>query len=122
MIKHLLFSSLLVWSSGCLSRGTSWLNKESVPPSSTIPTPEEFSVADLNKDNVIDRNESATFSQSQDSVDFTTPLIVICAIIALIAACCYFSSAGFFFKNKLQKIKDFASKKYRQTKELIFKK
>jgi hypothetical protein len=110
MTKNFILPLVLLYSVGCMSKAPDWLSQES-SSASGIPTPEVFSTADLNQDNVIDRNESAAFSQSQSSIDFTTPLIVICSIIALIALCCSCSSIGFFFKNKYLQIKDLIFKK-----------
>lgn len=110
MTKNFILPLVLLYSVGCMSKAPDWLSQENASTSG-IPTPEVFSAADLNQDNVIDRNESAAFSQSQSSIDFTTPLIVICAIIALIALCCSCSSIGFFFKNKYLQIKDLIFKK-----------
>ena len=110
MTKNFLLPLILLHSVGCVSKAPDWLSGEN-PSTSGIPTPEVFSIADLNHDDVIDRNESAAFSQSQNSIDFATPLIVICSIIALIALCCSCSSIGFFFKNKYIQIKDLIFKK-----------
>jgi hypothetical protein len=110
MTKNFILPLILLFSFGCMSKAPDWLSQEK-GSSSGVPTPQEFSVADLNKDNVIDRNESATFSSSKGAVNFTTPLIVICVIVSLIVACCSFSSAGFFLKNKLLSIKEWVTKK-----------
>ena len=65
----------------------------------SVPNPEEFAKADLNKDSFIDLNESAEFFGSQAEVDYITPLIAIGLIIALVVVACSFSSIRFFFKN-----------------------
>ena len=105
MIKHL--PSLLIFA--CLSGCTS---KTSIRPNAEfIFSPEQFSVADINNDNVIDRNESALFAKAAAAPNYITPLIVISSIIALIAVCCSCSSVSFFFKSKYLRLKDLVLKK-----------
>ena len=97
MSKYFLIFLIVSLFSGCFSNGSKWLT----PDPGAVPSLKEFSDADLNKDDVIDRNESAAFGSAQKSPEYLTPLIVIASIIALIAICCSCSSIGFFLKSTL---------------------
>ena len=105
MIKYL--PSLLIFAclSGCISRTSTHPNTEFTF------SPEQFSAADINKDEVIDRNESALFAKAAAAPNYITPLIVISSIIALIVVCCSCSSVSFFFKSKYLRLKDLLLKK-----------
>lgn len=107
MNRYLLPLLITTFFSGCISGGSKWLSPETHP----VPSLKEFSEADLNKDNVIDRNESVAFGASQKDPEYLTPLIVISSIIGLIAVCCSCSSIGFFLKSKYQQVKGFIFKK-----------
>ena len=112
MSKYLLFFVIFLCSSGCSSKIQGWLSEGPIhESSSSIPSLKEFTSADLNKDNVIDRNESAIFLEAQGSPDYMAPLVVISAIVALIVLCCSLSSVGFFFKSKYYQLKHFVFKK-----------
>ena len=91
--------------SGCVSK-TSTLSQGEF-----VFSAEQFSAADINNDDVIDRNESSLLSKESDGPNYITPLIVISSIIALIVLCCSCSSVSFFFKSKYLRLKDLLLKK-----------
>lgn len=107
MNKYLFIFFMSSFLSGCFSSGSKWLSPDLRP----VPSLKEFSDADLNKDNVIDINESVAFASSQKSPEYLTPLIVISSIIALIAICCSCTSVGFFLKSKYRQFKGFIFKR-----------
>ncbi len=105
MIKYLPSLLIFVCLSGCISK------TRTHPKTEFMFSPEQFSAADINKDDVIDRNESALFTKASTAPNYITPLIVISSIVALIVVCCSCSSVSFFFKSKYLRLKDLLFKK-----------
>lgn len=104
---------------GCLStRSISPMTGEKGFPEvhSSIPNPEEFSAADLNKDSLIDLNESAEFFDSHQKVDYIAPLWAIAVIISLVVVACSFSTVRFFFKSLWGKAKESWARIYKWLK------
>jgi hypothetical protein len=101
-------------------RGSPSGDRNSSPP--RVPSPEKFEEADTNKDNVIDKEEAAAFTEKEKEKKIY-PLWVISGILALsLLACLCTPAPAAYIKTKFTNAKDYIKDRFHKLSEYIKKK